>query len=78
MVDERPRDSLEIQPAMAKEVLVLGRQEGVDNTLGHRVEGDEYAPLAGEFGNQAAVGGVDARHHGRLVFGEHLIVGQVF
>jgi hypothetical protein len=59
------------------EVLVLGRQEGVDDKLGHGVDRHVEAPLAGIFRDQAAVRGMDAGHHRRLVIGELGVIRQV-
>ena len=61
---------------MLIEILVLGRDEGVDDAGRDRGDRHVDAPLARELGDQRAVIGVDAGHHRRLVFGEHLVVGQ--
>jgi len=62
---------------MLIEILVLGRDEGLDDALGNGGDRHVDAPLAGELGNQSAVIGVDASHHRRLVFGEHFVVRQL-
>ncbi len=62
---------------MLIEILVLGRDEGLDDALGNGRDGHVDASLAGELGNQGAVIGVDAGHHRRLVFGEHFVVRQL-
>jgi hypothetical protein len=59
------------------EVLVLGRQEGRDDDLRHRLDRQVEPALTGVLGEQAAVGGVDAGHHRRLVVRERRVVGQV-
>jgi hypothetical protein len=59
------------------EVLVLGREETGDDEFGHRLDRHVEPPLAGVFGDQAAVRRVDAGHDGRLVIGELRVVGQI-
>ena len=62
---------------MLVEILVLGRDEGVDDELGDCLDRDIKAALAGIFGEQRAVGGVHARHHCRLVILQLGIFRQV-
>jgi hypothetical protein len=64
--EERARDPREVDPAVLVEVLVLGRDEGVDDELGHRLDRDIETPLARIFGQQRAVSSVHAGHHRRL------------
>ena len=64
-------------PGCVVEILVLGREEGRLDAVGHRLDRQIEAPLARILGHQRAVGGVDARRHRRLVAGEHLVVRQV-
>ena len=71
------RHAAEIEPGMVVEVLVLGRNEGIDDELGHRLDRKIEAPLLGVFGQQLAVGGVHPRHHRRLVILKLRIVRQV-
>ena len=61
---------------MLVEILVLGREESLDQPLGHGRNGHEDPPLAGELLQQRAIGGMDPGHHRRLVIGEILVVGQ--
>ena len=55
---------------MLVEILVLGREESLDQPLGHCRNGHEDPPLAGVFLQQRAIGGMDPGHHRRLVIGE--------
>ena len=64
-------------PGCVVEILVLGRQEGRLDAVGHRLDRQIEPAFAGELAHQRAVGGMDARRHRRLVLGEHLVVGQV-
>ena len=75
--DGGTQDALNVEAAMLVEILVLGRDEGFDHTVRHRVERHIDAPLAGELGDHVAVIRMDAGHDRRLVFGEHFVVGQV-
>ena len=74
--DDGAEDALNVEAAVLIEVLVLGRDEGVDDALGNGGDRHVDAPLARVLGDQPAVIGVDARHHRRLVLGEHLVVRQ--
>ena len=74
--DDGADDALNVEAAMLVEILVLGRDESLDDALGNGGDGHVDAPLARELGDEPAVIGVDARHHRRLVFGEHLVVRQ--
>ena len=62
---------------MRVEILVFSRQERLLDQRWNRVGGQEQAPLAGVFGQKAAVGGVNARHHGGLVIPQLRIIGQI-
>ena len=62
---------------MLVEILVLGREEGVDHQLRHRLDRQVEPALAGIFGDQRPVGRVHARHHRRLVVLKLRIVRQV-
>ena len=75
--DHGADDALHVEAAVLVEILVLGGDEGIDDA--GRDGGDRHvdAPLAREFRDQRAVIGVDAGHHRRLVFGEHLVVRQL-
>jgi hypothetical protein len=59
------------------EILVLGRQEGTDHKLGHGIDRHVEPALAGVFGDQAAVGRMDAGHHRRLVIRQLGMLRQV-
>ena len=61
------QDALGVEAAVGIEVLVLGGDEGVLDQRRNRRRGQIEAPLARIFGQQAAVGRVNARHHRRLV-----------
>jgi hypothetical protein len=52
---------------MLVEILVLGRQERVDDELWHRLDRQIEPALLGILAEQRAVGGMHARHHRRLV-----------
>ena len=69
-------DADEVDAGMGEEALVLGGDEGLHQALGHGGDRHEHALLLGVFGEQPAVGGVEARHRRRLVVGELLVVGQ--
>ena len=70
-------DALGIDAVMGIEILVLGRDEGLldqgGNCGGRQIE----APFAGIFGEQAAVGRVNARHDRRLIVLELGVVRQI-
>ena len=71
------RDAREVDAAVLVEALVLGRDEGLDDALRHRLNREIEPPLAGIFGEQRAVGGVHAGHDRRLVVLQLGIVRQV-
>ncbi|GJE73413.1 hypothetical protein CHKEEEPN_4978 [Methylorubrum podarium] len=73
----RAHDALGVDAAVLVEVLVLGREEGRDHDLRHRLDRQVEAPLVGVLGEQRAVRGVDAGHHRRLVVGERGVVRQI-
>jgi hypothetical protein len=62
---------------MGEERLVFGRDEGLDQALGHLSDGNKEAALLGIFGQQRSVGGMDARHDRRFIGRKLLVVGQV-
>ena len=72
----RRRDPQEVDAAMLEEVLVLGRDEGLQQRLGDGLDGLEQPPLARVFGQQRAVGRVHARRHRRLIVLQHRVVGK--
>ena len=61
------RDAGEVDAAVLVEILVLRRDEGVGDELGHRLDRNVEPPLARIFGEQRSVGGVHPRHHRGLV-----------
>ncbi len=71
------RDAAEIEPAMFIEILVLGRHEGVEHQLWHRLDRQVEPALARIFGQQRAVGRVHAGHDARLVVLQLAIIGQI-
>jgi hypothetical protein len=79
-----PRDVLDdgadrcehVDAGMAVEVLVLGGEEGLHHALRDHLERHEDTLLGGVLGHQAAVAGMDAGHHRRLVVGELGVFGQ--
>ncbi len=66
-----------IEPAVRVEVLVLGGDEGFLDQIGNRGGGEIKPALARIFRQQAAVGGMDAGHHRRLVILELAVVGKI-
>ena len=62
---------------MFPEALVLGADEGGLDALRDGLDRHEDAALGGELGQQAAVGGIDARHLRGLVVGQPAVVRQV-
>ena len=75
--DDGADDALHVEAAMLVEVLVLGGDESVDDAGRDRGDRHVDAPLARELGDQRAVIGVDAGHHGRLVFRQDFVVRQL-
>ena len=74
--DHRAHHADEVDAGMGEEALVLGGDEGLQDALGHGGHRHEHALLARILGQQAAVGGIEARGDRRLVVGELLVVGQ--
>ena len=75
--ETRAHDSLGIDAVVGVEVLVLGRYEGFLDQGGNFVRRKIEPPLARIFREEAAVSGVHARHHRRLIVLELRIVRQV-
>ena len=65
-LDERARDAEEVDAGMRIEILVLGRQERLDNALGDRVHGHEDTPFLGILGDEGAVARMIADYRNRL------------
>ena len=57
---------------------VFGRQKCGDDAFRDGADGNENSPLAGKLRNQRAVMRMNARHDGWLVFGETLVIRQIF
>ena len=70
-------ETLGIDARMPVEILVLGGEESLDHELGHGLDRHVEPALAGIFGDQAAVRGVDAGHHRGLVIGELGVIRQI-
>ncbi len=62
---------------MLVEILVLGRQERVDDELGNRLDRQIQPPFLGIFPEQRAVRRVNTRHHRRLIILKLRVIGQV-
>ena len=75
--DAGAHDAFGVEPAVRIEVLVLGGDEGFLDQIGNRGGRQVKPALARIFRQQAAVGGVDAGHHRRLVVLELAEVGQI-
>ena len=71
------RHAGEVDAAVLVEILVLGREERVDDEFRNRLDRQIEPALLGVFAEQRAVGGMDARHHRRLVILKLRIVRQV-
>jgi len=69
--------ALGIETAVGVEILVLGGDERVLDQIRNRRRRQIETAFAGIFGQQAAVRGVDARHHRRLIVLELGVVGQI-
>ena len=70
------QDAERVDAWMLEEVLVLGRQEGADQLLGHGRNRHEHALLDRVLGEQPSVSGVHPGHRRRLVARELLVVRQ--
>ena len=73
----RTQDAPEVEPAMVVEILVLGRDEGVNDILRDIVDRNEDAVFPGIFGNQQAVAGMHAAHDRRLILSQLLVIRQI-
>ncbi len=67
VLEHGPADAGHVDAAVAEEVLVLGRQEGVNDRLRHLVVGDVDTALVRELADQSAVLGIDARRRRRTI-----------
>src|SRR5262249_58427245 len=70
------RDAGEVDAAVFVEILVLGRDESVDDELGHRLDRNIEPPLARIFREQRAVGGMHPRHDRGLIVLQLRVVRQ--
>ena len=70
-------DALRVEAVVAVEVLVLGGDEGLFYAVGDRRRGQIEPAFARIFGEQAAILGVYAGHHRRLIVFERAVIGQV-
>ncbi len=61
---------------MLVESLVFGGDESGLNAIWHSLDRQIHAAFAREFRHEATVRCMDARHHRRLVFCEHFVIGQ--
>ena len=75
--ERRTQDALDVEAAMLVEALVLSGEKRLDQALGDGATRHIDAPLARELGDKFAIVCMDSRQHGRLVFGEPLVVRQV-
>ena len=73
----RAGDAVIVEAGVLVEILVLGREERRLDPVRDRLDRQVEPPLVGVFGDQLAVGGMDAGHDRRLVFGQHLVVRQI-
>jgi len=71
------RDARHVDTRMLVEVLVFGGDEGVDHALGDSLDRDIEPALVGILGEQGSVGGMDPRHHRRLIVLQLRIVRQI-
>ena len=71
------QDTLNVEAAMLVEALVFSREKRIDQALGDCGTRHINAPLTRELGDKLAIICMDSRQHGRLVFGEPLVVRQV-
>jgi len=62
---------------VTREVFVLSRKEGVDDLFWDRLDRHKNTTLGDEFGQQAAIPGMNAGHDSRLVMRELLVVRQL-
>ncbi len=75
--DDGPQDAVVVEAGVLVEILVFRRDEGVLDLVRDGLDRQVEAALVGVFGHQLAVGGMHPRHHGRLVLGQRLVVGQI-
>ena len=68
---------IQSRPPWVKKVLSSAEMKASISCARHLVDGHEEAALFGIFGQQRAVGRMDAGHHRRLVLRELLVVGKI-
>ena len=71
------RHAGEVDAAMLVEILVFGGKERVDDQLWNRLDRQIEPAFPGVLAEQRAVGGMDARHHRRLVILQLRIIRQI-
>src|SRR6185437_766858 len=71
----RAGNAIGVETAVLVEVLILGRDKGMDDELWYRLDRQIEAPFAGVFGEERPVGGVHAGHYRRLIILKLRIVG---
>ena len=77
-IDQRcTQDALDVEAAMLVEALVFGGQKRIDQALRDGATRHINAPLTRELADKLAIICMDSRQHGRLVFGEPLVVRQI-
>ena len=74
--DDGAHDAEQVDARVAEKVLVLGGEDGVDDALGHRLDGDEHALLDGVLGEQPPVAGVHPGSDRGLVIGQLAVIGK--
>ena len=62
---------------MVVEVLVLGREESLDDKFGDRLYRHEDPPLGRVFGEEAAVAGMHPGRDRRLIMSKLLVIRQI-
>src|SRR5262249_32277077 len=70
-------DAVYVDAGMLIEILVLGRDESIDDKFRDRLNRQIEPPFLGIFREQRAIAGVDARHHRRFVILKLRIIRQV-
>ena len=66
-----------IDPVMVVEILVLGREKGVDDEFWDRLDRHENPPLGRVFSEKAAVAGMHSSGDRRLIMSKLLIIRQI-
>ena len=77
IVGHGPAEARNIDAAMLEEMLVLGRQEGLDHDRRDFVVGHEDPALLRELADQGPVPGIDPRRRRRAIVGQFARIGQI-